>query len=516
MANDDGTMTSAPAQLWLDRYRTGVAHGALGAFLLRQRWFTAAAEVVSLEAADAIPLRTDAGHTVVVLLVTATRRDGRVDEYCVPLTARPESIATVTEGSDPRLVEIATLEEGAAPVAVYDSLADGESVNVLWSLCRAGAAPRGITSALRFTDLGLAADDGEVDEPPQVRPLGREQSNSSVVRGDSELLKVIRRIVRGPNPELEMTDALAAVGFAGVAAPLASIEHRPDDGVVGLAGIVQPFLPNGAEGWALALTSLRVCYADAEADGDGGGEETGAAGGATFVPEAARIGDVVGAMHLALRDPELRPGMRGERAGAQHLAAWSDRMLMEVDRLVASSSDAAARLAPHRAALDRTFAGVRDLRDGGMAIRIHGDLHLGQLLRTDAGWTVVDFEGEPDLPVAERRRLSSALADVAGMQRSFDYAAAIALTERMQPSDPHWDAMLGHGESWSRAGRDAFWAAYTARVTGSGLLPSAPDDVTRLRRAFELRKAVYELGYELGHRPDWAAIPMRFIEENAI
>jgi trehalose synthase-fused probable maltokinase len=156
------------------------------------------------------------------------------------------------------------------------------------------------------------------------------------------------------------------------------------------------------------------------------------------------------------------------------------------------------------------FDALRSLQSGGLAIRIHGDYHLGQVMRIDEGWVVLDFEGEPDRPLAERRRRTSALRDVAGMLRSFDYAAAAALAERSKPGGEEWQALLPQGQAWAEANRASFWNAYAARVEGSPLLP--PHDATiTLLRAFELQKAVYEVGYELGHRPDWLLIPLQFL-----
>ena len=129
---------------------------------------------------------------------------------------------------------------------------------------------------------------------------------------------------------------------------------------------------------------------------------------------------------------------------------------------------------------------------------------------TDEGWKIIDFEGEPAGEVEARRRRSSPLRDVAGMLRSFDYAAAAALAERMRPHDPLWSQLSAAGEAWAVANRDALWAAYLERVDGTSLLPAGGDALV-VRRAFEVSKAVYEVGYELGHRPGWVGIPLRFL-----
>jgi maltose alpha-D-glucosyltransferase/alpha-amylase len=185
-------------------------------------------------------------------------------------------------------------------------------------------------------------------------------------------------------------------------------------------------------------------------------------------------------------------------------------MTGRLDLLLAAEEPALAPLLERRELIVARFDALRRLSDGGLATRVHGDYHLGQVLRTDDGWKIIDFEGEPAREVEERRRPSSPLRDVAGMLRSFDYAAAAALRQRMQPQDPLWKHLSAAGEAWAGANRDAFWAAYLERLEGSGLLPGDGGSLV-VRRAFEVSKAVYEVGYELGHRPDWVEIPLRFL-----
>ncbi|HKR98492.1 MAG TPA: hypothetical protein VJU79_03155, partial [Candidatus Dormibacteraeota bacterium] len=140
--------------------------------------------------------------------------------------------------------------------------------------------------------------------------------------------------------------------------------------------------------------------------------------------------------------------------------------------------------------------------------------HLGQTLWADGDWVVLDFEGEPARSLPERRRKRSPLRDVAGMLRSFDYAAAAALNERAQPGDLDGEDLKAIGERWAQINRDAFWSAYLAELDGAELLAEPGQSLT-LRRAFEVQKAIYELRYELGHRPSWARIPLEFLLRGA-
>jgi trehalose synthase-fused probable maltokinase len=192
------------------------------------------------------------------------------------------------------------------------------------------------------------------------------------------------------------------------------------------------------------------------------------------------------------------------------LTLWADTMTGELDALLRREDAALDRLRAVRAEVAARFDQLRRLPPGGRLIRIHGDLHLGQLLRVDTGWVVLDFEGEPDRTPAQRRELGTPLRDVAAMLRSFDYAAAAAIAERASPDSEEASALFGYGDAWADANRDAFWGAYLETVGPSPILP-APGPALVIRRAFEVQKAVYEIGYELGHRPAWVEIPIRFL-----
>jgi maltokinase len=271
-----------------------------------------------------------------------------------------------------------------------------------------------------------------------ARPMGVEQSNTSVVFDERLIMKVFRRLHPGKNLDVEVTGALASAGFGAVAEPLAVWT-----GGDYTKGVVQPFLAGGKEGWALAL----------------------AAASTDFAGEAAELGRLTADMHRAMA------GAFGSWPGQPH--AWADMIERGLDRLESPDERAAARQVVQR---------LRSVADPGPAIRVHGDYHLGQVMRTDEGWYVLDFEGEPARPIDERRQPSSPMKDVSGMLRSFGYAASV-----------------GHaGERWEQDCRDAFLASYTERSP-------LPDPA--VLDAFELDKAVYELAYERAYRPDWVDVP---------
>ena len=284
-----------------------------------------------------------------------------------------------------------------------------------------------------------------------ARPLGAEQSNSSVVYDERLILKLYRRPPDGPNPDAEVTDALAARGFANVA-PL--LGRWSVDGVD--RAIAQPFLRGGTDGWELAVAAARA--------------------GDDFSAEAGRLGAVTAALHGALAD--------AFGTYPPDVTEWEANVANQLERTGNSSVDGDA--------VASAVAVMRTLEDCGAALRVHGDYHLGQVLRTDDRWYVLDFEGEPARPLSERRAPASPLRDVAGMLRSFDYAG------RVGGADP----------AWEQACRHALVDAYADAVADRGLVPSDPAAFTALLTVFELEKAVYEVGYEAANRPDWVDIPL--------
>ncbi|MFI1465751.1 maltokinase [Streptomyces wuyuanensis] len=299
-----------------------------------------------------------------------------------------------------------------------------------------------------------------------ARVLDAEQSNSSLVYGDSYILKIFRRVYPGINPDLELPLALARAGCDRVPAPVAWFESDTPEPCT--LGVLQPFLRGSQDGWQLALKAL--------ADGD------------DFTDEAQALGRATAEVHTALAAALPTVSLSGPQT--EHLATAMNERL-----------DAALRAVPAllpyvrglRAAFDAIAGATFD--GDGRAQRIHGDLHLGQALRTpDGGWSVIDFEGEPARPLDERRRVQPPVRDIAGILRSFDYAA-----RSHRPWNPAWAARC----------RAAYCEGY-ADASGSD-----PRAEAELLRAYETDKAVYEVVYEARHRPDWLPVPMSAIQRLA-
>ncbi|HWG56702.1 MAG TPA: hypothetical protein VNT58_09310 [Gaiellaceae bacterium] len=365
---------------------------------------------------------------------------------------------------------------------VYDAIADDALVRELFGLMRGGQTLRVEDAALTFWGAdGLAERFGEIGE---IRPMGAEQSNSSVVIDEALALKLYRRIEPGVNPELELLRYLTERGFEHVAAleGYAAYEGRPLEATL---AILQQYVPSRGDGWKLALDTI-------ESDPD-------------WMPQhARRLGEVTALLHNALGSDGSDPHFMPEEPTAEALALLAASIDEEIEQVFSGLPDdeRVASIAHRGEEVRDRLRALTHIGNVGKVIRHHGDYHLGQALWTnDEDWLILDFEGEPARTVPERRRKRSPLRDVAGMLRSFAYAASAAKLQR--GVDPPAD--------WEERCRRSFLDGYVDAVEPT-LLPAGAQAIERLLTVFELEKAVYELRYELGNRPDWLGIPVAGIE----
>jgi maltokinase len=308
-----------------------------------------------------------------------------------------------------------------------------------------------------------------------VRSMGAEQSNSSIVFGEEQVLKVFRRIEPGINPELEMLRFLSLRGYENIAKLTGWYEYTGDL-MQATLGILQDFVAEARDGWELALDDPLGLLAR--------------------LPE---LGTATGRMHTVLASDPGDAAFAPEQPGDEALALLTATIDEQIERAFIDLPDdpALAPIAGRGEEVRDRLQLMSHVGVGGRLIRHHGDYHLGQTMLRDAGWVILDFEGEPARSLLDRRRKRSPLRDVAGMLRSFAYAASAAELLRGGRSPEGWEARA----------RTAFLDAYFAAVEPT-LLPAGEAATSKLLAIFELEKAVYELHYELNNRPDWAAIPV--------
>lgn len=415
---------------------------------------------------------------------------------CVDLAGHGSSLYHV-----PLLVD----EDGTA----RDAVESPERLTVFGELMAHGHALKGNAGAVEFGGPGL-----DPMSPPgssAARLLGREQTNTSVVLDDACIVKLFRRVHPGPNPDLELGRLLTNEGFPFIPAHVGEAVYRGEsdgeDLTLDLA-IAQQFIGDAVEGWTGTLEGLRELFdavdeADAREDLPFLTEQrTG-----SLLDRFAELGEVTGALHVTLSRNESNPDLAPEPIVTDDLEAWTTSALGSLELLAATPRSAIGRQAE---AIRGRILDARRVNDPGMKTRVHGDYHLGQVIRS-LRWMILDFEGEPARPLEQRRQKTSPIKDVAGMLRSFSYAASAALMERGQPGSSEWARLEPWADTWEALARKRFLAAYVRKSHEGRFLSANRDARTRLLEFFELDKALYELEYELTHRPDWIAVPARGI-----
>lgn len=434
-------------------------------WLPHQRWFAGKGRSATVSVALLATLPQSV-PSVELWTASATYEDGTVETYHLPLVAHDspsESLEHVLVGS---------IETPDGPFWIYDALHD-KDVTAAWLLAMRDESSEGPLHFRRYV---------EPDAIPVAEPslaLTGEQSNTSLMYGDIAILKVFRRLQPGLNPDIEVHAALGELGAKHVARLLGSVDYE-SDGVLHSLAMAQEYMTTATDGWELAKASVRDLYAEADLHADEAGGD--------FAAESCRLGVAVAVTHADLVTA-FGVTQADEPFIAQRAAAMHRRL------------DAALEVVPEIA---EHAEGLRTLYDrfartgGGMPLqRIHGDLHLGQVLRTVHRWVIIDFEGEPMASLGERRLPDTALRDIAGMLRSFDYAGHHRLVET------GLDQQLAYrAAEWTERNRDSFCVGY---ADAAGFDPRERADVLR---AYEADKAVYEAVYEARHRPTWLPIPL--------
>jgi maltokinase len=445
---------------------------ALAAWLVKQRWFAGKGRELR-DLAIVADTEIVGGDPELRHLVVMVSHGTTVDYYQV-LTGLRRRL--------PGRLRHARIGPSGDGRQAYDALHDADLTKPLL----AGIAADETIGSLQLRIMPGASFETGLDS----LVLSAEQSNTSLVFGEESILKVFRRLSPGPNPDLEVTTALARLGSSHIAEPFGWMETRLD-GVSTSLAILSRYLRLASDGWSLAATSVRDLYATEDSTGDG---VRAAEAGGDFAGEAHRLGIATAEVHA-----DLAEAFGTDEVGTDTIRELTEQMYRKLDLAVA----AVPELGRYTEMIGDAYSSLAKLSGPFPVQRVHGDYHLGQVLRTTgSGWVVLDFEGEPATPLAQRRARSSPLRDVAGMLRSFDYAARHQLI-----GHPEQVTLNAVASDWVRRNASAFCAGY---AEAGGPDPDANDI---LLRALQLDKAVYEVLYEARHRPSWLQIPLDSLAE---
>ncbi|MEA2621264.1 MAG: maltose alpha-D-glucosyltransferase / alpha-amylase, partial [Chloroflexota bacterium] len=517
---------------------------ALPAWLRSRRWFGAKARRIrAISLRDVIPLPETDDLEARLCLFEIEYVEGEPDVYVLPLAladaVRAERLAQESPGS-----EIASLPDGRV---LYDAFVDPRTGPALLSLLDRGRRVHGSAGSLGgVRTRAFRSVRGSARDRLPVAPIRAEQSNTSVIFGDRLILKLYRRVEPGVNPDFEVGRLLTEHDFAHTPPVAGALEYRPTGGDSITLGILQGYVPNESDAWSYTLDSVDQAYERALALNETPAVQSPsvarllAVGREGLSPdvvqwiggylESARLlGVRTAEMHRALAtssdDPAFRPEAinsffqrsiyQGIRTQLRETFSLLSRRRDLVPADEQAAVDAALRLeGPLLERLKQILAGPI----GGRRIRIHGDYHAGQVLWTGSDFVIIDFEGEPGRPLGERRLKRSPLRDVAGMLRSFHYAAyGTLLTDGLASATRPEDVprLQPWARLWYESVAATFLRAYLDALDGFDLLPTVASQLVTLLDSMLLQKVLYEVVYELNNRPTWTSIPLRGLLELA-
>ena len=538
-----------PWQTILEEPDRRTLESALPRILATRRWFGGKAQpIASATIQETIPLDGE-DVDAVLCFVRVEHLGGRTVTYALPVSFVVDDEAARLTHDEPWSI-LAALDArsraGSVSGLLVDALARPAVPKTIFELVSRGRRVRGERGELVGSRAsGFRALGGDPRATPPARVLKAEQTNSSIAYGEQFVLKLGRRLPEGLSPELEMSRFLGErASFAHVAPLAGAIEYRvPHEEPVTVA-VMTGFVKHEGDAWAYTVDRAEHCYEHVLAHRGELGEPPAASGNVLdlvdqappelvgellgdYIETARLLGKRTAEMHLALasdsEDPAFAPDpftTLYQRSRFQSIRNLISNVLTTLRERLASLPDES------RAAAERLLTRERELVASchqlvgapipGMRIRCHGDYHLGQVLYTGNDFVIIDFEGEPSRPLGERRFKTSPLRDVAGMLRSFDYASHRPLLEQARGSRIRAED-VAYLAPWARFWRQwvssSFVRTYLRDVAGSGLVPETREPLDRLLRVLILEKNVYEVGYELNHRPEWVAIPIRGILE---
>ena len=542
--SDEGEMPALRVKWGLDNlFRKdlrGTLERILPAYLGKRRWFGGKARrMKGARILEAIPLSDGTSH-LHLLLVQVDYTEGDPEVYSMPTAFASGADADRLLAELPGAV-IARVAEGAREYVLFDALQDKASCVFLLDAIGRKRRFRGHTGELvGVPTRAFRKCRGESKEPPAPAPGKAEQSNSSVLFGDRMVLKVFRRVDPGVNPDLEIGAYLTEGAAFPYAPPVAgSLQYaRPHEEPMTVA-ILMGFVQNQGDAWRYTLDSLghffeRVMTQSAEitevpcpagrplrAAGESVPPKVGDLIG-SYLLSARRLGERTAEFHLAMaanvENPAFAPEpftpfyQRSLYQSMRNLTSQTFALLQKrVRSLPEALRDQGRQVLEMEPGILKRFQGILDRKITAMRIRVHGDYHLGQVLFTGKEFVLIDFEGEPARSLSSRRIKRSPLRDVAGMLRSFHYAAYAPLVGEVGGSV----FRVGDAQSlepwavcWNGWVASTFLQGYLSIAREGSFLPRTQEELSALLDTYLLEKAIYELGYELNNRPDWIKLPL--------
>lgn len=451
------------------------------------RWFGAKTRTISSVKVFDHATIEDGPPPLVIAIVELSYADGGGDLYHLPLLVN---------------------EDGSS----VDAFEEPDRLRVFGELMAHGTSIAGTNGTFHFG--GPSLDPSNPPGKGSVRVLSAEQSNTSVVLDDEMILKAFRRVAIGPNPDLELTRLLTSEGFPNIPPQLGELSYEGDSAdeevQIDLA-LAQQFIADGVEGWADTLERLSELYeavdsADANEDIGFLIEERSS----SLLDRIEELGEATAGLHVTLAREQADLDLAPEPVESFDLDEWARSASQSLSDLAQQDL---VELRPLLAGIEERIARVSKIEHAGLKTRIHGDYHLGQVLHSPKGWLILDFEGEPARTLDQRRAKHSPLKDAAGMLRSFSYAASASLFAAAGDDRSERERLEPWALEWEQLARGRFSQGYLTKSHEGDFLPADRAAQADLLDFFEIDKALYELGYELSHRPTWIHIPLRGIRQ---
>ena len=527
---------------------------ALQTWLPSRRWFGGKAKTIKyVRVQETIPipvlsppLNPERNEKTFITLLQVEYVQAEPEIYVLPLAcAVAEPAETLTRDSASFIIARLNFNRTNQAGVLYDAIASKEFCRSLLGLFSSRKSPGGSFGQLEATHTSefekIVTESGGALEPSVVKA---EQSNTSIIFGEKLILKLFRRQDSGVNPELEILRHLNAQKFPYTPPLVGALEYRSGKAEPGTFAILTTFVPKCKDAWEYTLDTLGKFYErvqtlppdarqpqmpDASVTKLAATEISEIAKSMleTYVESARLLGERTAAMHLALASETENRGFipepftpHAQRGLFQSMRNLTRQNFQVLNRQIKKYPPEVQAQAQQVLALEpdilKKFRRIYERRLDAARIRLNGDYHLGQVLYTGKDFLIIDFEGEPAVSISERRLKRSPLLDVAGMIRSFHYAAHAALLkhiERGTPAEGQLPQMILWARFWARWAGAVFFKAYLQAAGAAPFIPPAESDLQMMTEVFLLRKAIYELGYELNNRPDWVKIPLQGILE---